>query len=438
MIAARLDIAFHSCVISNKMINQRNAVNRKGLTLIEIMIGLGMTLIILVAMMQAFRYASNEMSKGRAMIELSNQLQTAQDTLRRDLTNLTVDVKASAITSTPQGYFEYIEGPCRDATSIALNGTKNSIGDFDDILAFTTKSNGRSFRGRYQNQSYESNIAEVIWFADFEERDPPIDPGIVDYDESITLRRRVLLVRPELGVLGPNYSFLKNDISARFENGTWIANSLEDLAKRENRFGHLRVPILYQLDRAFLLTNRLNDTNLNPADFAFLGQDILLTDILSFDIKVFSPDCPVLLNNDIPTVPSDIGYSGANQLTAGAFVDLASAIGSASFQFGGPSAISYQMPNQLTGNANDIAHVYDTFSKHYESNNVDDNQNGTIDEGLDGFDSNGDGVIDDIGEREMRPPYPYPIRGIKVSFRIVERTTKQVRQTSLVVRLDTN
>lgn len=408
---------------------------RSGLTLIEIMIGLVMTLIVLIAMMQAFRYASTEMSKGRAMIELANQLQTAQDTLRRDLTNLTVDVRTSAITSTPHGYFEYVEGPCRDATSIIPNGTYNSFGDFDDILAFTTKSNGRSFRGRYNGQIFESNVAEVIWFSDFEERDPPINPGLVDYDESVTLRRRVLLIRPDLGILGPSYNFLVNDISARFENGTWIANSLEDLAKRENRYGHLQTRPLCQLDRSILAANRLNSTNLSGTDLVFAGQDIFLTDILAFDVKVFSPDCPVTLNNDFPMVPSDIGYTGTNPVTMGAFVDLA--FGLISFQFGAPSAISYPMTNHLTG-ASEFDHAYDTFSKHYESNNIDDNNNGIVDEGLNGIDNNGDGVIDDSGEREMRPPYPYPIRGVKVTLRIVERTTKQVRQSSVIVSLDSN
>lgn len=410
---------------------------RFGLTLIEVMIGLVMTLVILIAMMQAFKYASSEMSKGRAMIELANQLQNAQDALRRDLSNLTIDIQNVASSSTAQGYFEYIEGPCQDKTSFGVlpQGNINLFGDFDDILAFTTKSNGRLFRGRHNSNVIESNVAEIIWFTDFEERNPATNPGVIDYDEPLTLRRRLLLVRPDLGNLGPGYNFLVNDISARFENGTWIANSLEDLAKRENRFGHLQTRPFYQLARNILLGNRLISENLSGADLVFAGQDVALNDVVAFDVKVFSDDCPVYLNNDFPMVPSDYGYSVTTPVSNGAFVDLA--FGLAAFQFGGPSRISYAMTNPLTG-GNDLDQVYDTFSKHYESNNIDDNQNGVIDEGTNGLDDNSDLIIDDSNERETQPPYPYPTKGIKITFRVVERTTKQVRQTSLIESLNSN
>ena len=40
--------------------------------------------------------------------------------------------------------------------------------------------------------------------------------------------------------------------------------------------------------------------------------------------------------------------------------------------------------------------------------------------------------IDDAGELETSPPYPYPIRGLKATLRVVDFTTRQVRQTSVV------
>jgi hypothetical protein len=55
-----------------------------------------------------------------------------------------------------------------------------------------------------------------------------------------------------------------------------------------------------------------------------------------------------------------------------------------------------------------------------------------VDEGTDGLDNDGTNGVDDTGERETLPPYAYPIRGIKVSIRLIEKGTKQVHQTSIV------
>jgi hypothetical protein len=75
--------------------------------------------------------------------------------------------------------------------------------------------------------------------------------------------------------------------------------------------------------------------------------------------------------------------------------------------------------------------IYDTYSFHYEHDGV--LQRGTIaDQGTDGFDNdtppNG---VDDIGERETMPPYPTPLRGIKVRIRVYEPDVRQVREVSV-------
>jgi hypothetical protein len=36
--------------------------------------------------------------------------------------------------------------------------------------------------------------------------------------------------------------------------------------------------------------------------------------------------------------------------------------------------------------------------------------------------------VDNAGERETAPPYPYPLRGVQVRIRILESNTHQVRQ----------
>ena len=68
----------------------------------------------------------------------------------------------------------------------------------------------------------------------------------------------------------------------------------------------------------------------------------------------------------------------------------------------------------------------------YERNGVDDDGNGVIDQGTNGFDDDGTNGVDDVGERETSPPYPVPLRGIRVSIRAIEPGSRQVRQVSVM------
>ena len=95
----------------------RRTRSRAGLTLIEIMIALTMTLIVLGAMAQAFKFASAEIANGRAVLEMSNRLRNAQQLLRTDLAGLTVDVRPHTETA-PNGYFEYVDGVNIDSTLV--------------------------------------------------------------------------------------------------------------------------------------------------------------------------------------------------------------------------------------------------------------------------------------------------------------------------------
>jgi prepilin-type N-terminal cleavage/methylation domain-containing protein len=71
---------------------------------------------------------------------------------------------------------------------------------------------------------------------------------------------------------------------------------------------------------------------------------------------------------------------------------------------------------------------------------IDNNGNGYIDEPPVPIDSNGDGVIDAAemlvaernGERDAPPPFDAPLRGIKITIRVMEQDSKQVREVSVV------
>ena len=431
---------------------------RNGLTLIEIMIALTMTLIVLGAMMTAFQYASQKMQAGRAVMELANRARAAESLLRADLAGVTVEPRPYAQTASPPGYFEYIEGPTRDATNY-LSTTSNYLGDIDDVLAMTVRSKGRLFQGRWNGVIIESPQAEVIWFTTWNNLD--INPATVNFDESVSVRRRALLIAPagvppllldEATDVNVNLFFNNNDISARVVAGDTattydvIANNLSDLALRKNRFCHQQDP--------FNPTNNSsihNFPNVLRRDFLLnrlkpIGDDIVLTDVAGFDLRVYSPNInvntAVATGVDIIAQPGDIGYVNFGTLAGspnGAFVDLASDPSDPNGWFAGNASLksqcSYTQALSLLPFVG-IENVFDTWSPSYESNSI--NEDFVVgvdtisDEGTNGLDDDALNGVDDTAERETLPPYANPIRGLEVTIRLIEKGTKQVHQTTIV------
>ena len=437
---------------------------RAGLTLIEIMIALTMTLVVLGAMMQAFKYASAEMSKGRAVIELSNQMRVAEEILRRDLNNITVELRLHTQTTIPLGYLEHVEGPRTDDADLnptLLTTNKvlyGYLGDMDDILAFTARDIDRGYRGRFydvatQNTSaIESNVAEIVWWTSFSDRN---QNQSIEYDESVTVFRRVLLVLPELGTMRTdltpnqvNYFFRRNDISARVVPSATpgrfdvIANSLSDLAHRSSRFCHLpetqtapATDFPFELDRSLLLARRaMFDSTGDMIPNLPTEDDIILPDVAAFDVKFFCPDALIEVSAGLAVEPDDVGFTGGDvNMPFGAFADVGHKTGGGWFA-GGPtpeSQLEYQFID-ATLYPGLVDTVYDIWTPDYERDGRDQDGDGLIDEATNGIDDDGMGGVDDQGERETQPPYLKPVRGIKVTFRMIEKRTKQVRQSSII------
>ena len=429
---------------------------RIGLSLIEILIALTMTLIVLGAMMTAFQFASEKMQAGRAMMELANRARTAESLLRSDLANLTLEPRPYSQTTIPPGYFEYVEGPYRDGIDPILNTSgrpkDNYLGDIDDILAMTVRSSGRAFKGRYNNGIIESPIAEVVWFTTVND----LDTGaVVEFDESlgfadsVRIHRRALLIRPDLTGSGlPTGQLLDdvnnvtavafmqaNDISVRITPGTAVntfdvfANGLTDLGERKNRFCHRYADSIATHQFPNILRREWLITRMTP-------DDILLTDVAGFNVQVYSPNSAVNNIADMIIEPGDPGFVSTGSTPAlGGFVDLgfnAAASGSGWFhEF--PNAKSncqYSLPTPATATLFDC--VYDTWTPVYESDGVDQDGDSLVDEGTDGIDNDNANGVDDNRERETLPPYPHPIRGLKVSIRLIEKGSKQVHQTSVI------
>lgn len=435
--------------ISLKTLGQNR---RYGLSLIEVLVALTMTLIVLVAMMQAFKFASNEMAKGRASVELTNELRTVEDLLRSDLRSLTVEAKPHYnLSATPKGYFEIVDGPAVDVNFIpdlfgvpttAPNLNRSilnlAMGDHDDIVAGTIRSSSSPFRGRNGNTIEESSLAEVIWFTLPNDRDAD---AFVDATERVNLYRRLMIVKPSLGKLLPpgtatfpnlaqanaaltNYLEF-NDISASVQLGppagngsaTFIiqANSLESLTIRANRFfAATQGQVAAGVYRTQLLLRRSTDQ-----------QDLIMTDVAAFDVQVFDPAEPVFETslaggepfmsattfgmNSIGSAVDGNGFVANEGAVAtnvgGAFVDLGKGtavgpLGRKPFGYGFTFAAFSVSPRQ---NFTDV--YYDTGTPEYGGNNFNDGDNvvvsnsivtGLVDEGKDGIDNDGDGLVDEL------------------------------------------
>ena len=158
--------------------------------------------------------------------------------------------------------------------------------------------------------------------------------------------------------------------------------------------------------------------------------------------------------------PGVIGYGKVpGVFSKGAFVDLGHQGGG---WFSGPanpfSQLTYPYNFNRPINPRTIGlkeTVYDTWTPSYENDRLDqdgwpisNDTDAPKDQGQNnlnedshpwwGILNNGDAnqlgstAPDDDSERETRPPYPYPIRGVKVSIRLIEKTTNQVYQSSVV------
>jgi hypothetical protein len=304
-------------------------------------------------------------------------------------------------------------------------------------------------------------------------------------------------VEPQLAALGPadtaSAEGLRNfyrsyDISARIdlETGRWVPNSLADLTKRENRFAHApSFPYGLDLERIRFIQVAAGSESRTPlapldaptSETAVIvdrrGEDVVLTNVLAFDVRAFDPLAPLLLVNNTVVEPSDIGWHtpgnwavpASNSIVGrGAYVDLA--------YIGDPTKGDYEAFDVPVGAATSVFSMaphpqsgftaiggllvrsfYDTWSTHYEVDGInqdnptgDPNGDQLVDEGANGIDDPQDaagkhvvdpnrgvfvGGVDDVSERETSPPYLSPLRGLEVKLRIYEPDSRVPREVSV-------
>ena len=494
-------------VLARRRARSRRSGARHGLTLIEMLVSVTLTLLVVFAIVQVFDMLGQTMTKGRAAIEMAGNLRSVANRLQEDLDSLTCPVRPWLDPAAGEGYFEYVEGmnvPLNqprysdmDAvnnttgqlgpdTNADSGGTPGHFGDLDDILMMTIRATGEPFRGRYDvdgnpangYEIVESEYAEVIWWT-------TIDPD----SNTISLHRRVLLIRPDIVIdptkyplAGPadlKWFYQLNDISVRVDSalGALTTNSLADLTTPRNRFAHYRlnenygasftgtlfamesnVGWVFPLDVRYLwprnpydLTMQWSRQSGTPAyDYSLVlgnqelpsgrippdrtGDDVMLSDVLAFDIRAYDPDAIIQNAGNFALAPGDPGYVfGGAGVGTGAFVDLANASG---------LMLSSLPNNPIEGGDPAKLVSYDTWSLGFERDGINQDGDSTafgplVDEGFDGLDneiapSTTFGGVDDYDERETRPPYNVPLSGIEVRIRMMEYSTRQIRQVSVI------
>ncbi len=527
--------------------------DRRGLTVLEVLVSAALAMVVILAMVQIFRVASAQITNARASLQMSGRLRNTTNQLRRDLAGLTVSVRPWTSPADGAGYFEYIDGFSRDGDSNgdgtadvsidvqpapngvldAFEGKDNvdlSYGDIDDVIMFTSRSDDEPFIGRYVNPDFDrvggetltdtsddfvdvitSKFAEIVWWTEFNDRNAN---NVWDIGEEINVYRRTLLIRPDLNdsvtgrLVTGDYTDIdtfinRNDVSVRLaRNQTTgvvlrnpstnmpiiIANTLEDLTKRENRFAHHVHPDIdgdmithfpYRLNRytlgKFILDDIITPAPV-PADPGLVlrrGEDVMLSNVLSFDVKAFDPLAQVQVVGNALVEPGDLGFGNGTTTGLGAFVDLgyrwdSDLDSTADVVAGTPDPESifseapalrsqlYERSGFLTSDSSIIPvvrpsvagepiFVYDTSSAHYEYDGVNQEaapggdfplssipNTGVFDQGTNNVDDDNINGTDDPGERETSPPYPIPMRGLQVTIRVIEIDTKQVRQSSVI------
>ncbi len=405
---------------------------RRGMTLVEMLVATTLTLIIMGVIAQLFGILGNSISRSRASLITSAQLRAISHALRIDLAGATAPTVPPVAADADAGYLEIIEGSAND-TSL---GTSQLIGDCDDALLFTTSTLDRPYVGLFSGtSSIESRTAEVAWFC---RPSSVTTAGMTLYD----LYRRQLLVLDyvgagafasrsnrlavaSFGVLpAATFSVLQSyDLSLRVEGTEFLPNTLGDLTKRENRFAHNPAGTVSSGSFPYAGTAGNLSSGAAVLSGSRQGEEIVLRNVLAFDVRVFDPAAAIraVSGNSVGLVPGDPGYAGATTPSPaglGCYVDLGSGAASTT----------------LTGSATTLSkltRIYDTWSTHYECNGIDENNDTVVDGGTDGIDNNADGVVDDDAERDTRPPYSVPLRGIEIRIRCYEPSSREVRQVTV-------
>lgn len=436
-------------------------------TLVELLVSSTIALVVMGAVATLFGIFSRASTNSQAIVDLSSRMRSTANRLRQDLAGLTAPLTPPLSPESDAGYFELIEGPVQDGlatsesgtlilqsgTAVWASGTTSLLADTDDVLLFTTRSSAGPFEGNFNGAQIESPIAEVAWFC----RPSAIQP--VEGVRLQTLYRRQLLVvgyvgAPPFFVNGSNTNnqvigtlpamYGTYDLSLRSDPtvaGALVPNTLGDLSRRENRFFHGPA---WSTPFPNSLTNLTFDGHPTRE-----GEDVVLTNVIAFDVRVFDPDARPKVNGSTVVYPNEqtystLGISGSSVAATfkGCFLDLGGNVRTSvvpNVLAPDPDVVAtgtFTRVSTLSGSASpksNLTATYDTWSTAYETDGIDNDDGGAgpVDEGTNGVDDNADGIPDDANEAETAPPYAQPLRAIEIRIRCYDPTSREIRQTTV-------
>jgi prepilin-type N-terminal cleavage/methylation domain-containing protein len=366
--------------------------SKRAFTLIEMLVATAASVVLLGLVSQLFATLSEAVNNDRSITQLDAQLRSVRSALSKDLSGYTVPLKWSGqvgniimgsyptlepvAADVANGYFEYVEGPNTDTLLFEdqANGytayvapwfdksgnvlgpgpssDDRIVGDTDDVVLLTTQSFAEPFSGKVANRQIDSDYAEVAWFC----LPTPGTSNPVTY----TLYRRQLLVmgyvnsepflsqQQRIPYSGWSNYFDSYDVSCRREfvpalNAYYlIVNSLQDLAKRENRMLHDTRDITVaggKIDRAALqvppvitdvptyphysrVGRSVSESIYDPSGSTRGGEDVVMTNVLAFDVRAIESGCVYKRTSNVSGVtlrPHDPGYWTINANVASAW-----------------------------------------------------------------------------------------------------------------------
>ena len=415
---------------------------RSAFTLVEMLVATAATLILLGIVMTMFEILGEAVNESRTVGELEAQLRTVSTLLQQDLLGTSVKADSSGLTcpadsSTGNGYFEVIEGPNTDLwdrsgfdKSGTTPGPGNSsddriVGDTDDLLFFTTQSISQEpFSGNFGiNSTTTSADAEVVWFC----KPTPNSSNPTLY----TLYRRCLLVVGQFpespfdsqGSMPYTSAFFElYDLSARCEvsngNQRMQLNTLQDLLLRRNRFAHYDFSMT---DPPFVLASVIATRPVLAFSGSRIGEDMLMTNVLSFDVRLLDPTASERRLGVTRLTPGDKDYWAAslNSGSSPIYVDLGYNSSNTTSTPANSDFSGYGMNNHRLQATKTTHRTWDTWSNSYTTNGIDDD------------------LISDVNNISIDnstelPPYSSQLQGIQITIRCYDPSSKKIRQTTVI------
>lgn len=237
---------------------------RRGVTLLELMVVVGLLVLIMSILVQIFKHATEALHDQRTFAGINQEIKRFDSVLRRDLAGVTARMTPPNNPAENRGYFTYGENAPADEQGE----------DTDDYLAFTAKApEGQPFSGyimlpqtfntmtglpvTFNRVRVTSDLAEVVYFlrnGNLYRRVLLVLPQ--SYQRTLTLGTNsagtafnpgggysATSVTPATGLYGFDISWAGlNDVSARPARvkgigDSWVPtlNTLGDLTNRENR-----------------------------------------------------------------------------------------------------------------------------------------------------------------------------------------------------------